>query len=59
MLQYLLARHGVGRVIDGYFGAETVLAVRQFQRRANLVVDGIAGPATLRALGGASQHAPA
>ncbi len=55
VLQYLLARHGVGRVIDGYFGAETVLAVRQFQRRANLVVDGIAGPATLRALGGASR----
>ena len=54
VLQYLLARHGVGRVIDGYYGAETVLAVRRFQRRANLVVDGIAGPATLRALGGTS-----
>ena len=34
VLQYLLARHGVGRVIDGYFGAETGAAVRQFQRRA-------------------------
>lgn len=55
VLQYLLARHGVGRVIDGYFGDETVLAVRQFQRRAKLAVDGIAGPATLRALGGSSR----
>jgi nucleoid-associated protein YgaU len=54
VLQYLLARHGVGRVIDGYYGGETVLAVRRFQRRAHLVVDGIAGPATLRALGGTS-----
>lgn len=55
VLQYLLARHGVGRVIDGYYGDETDLAVRRFQRRAKLVVDGIAGPATLRALGGASR----
>ena len=55
VLQYLLARHGVGRVIDGYYGAETVVAVRQFQRRAKLVVDGIAGPATLRALGRTSR----
>jgi len=51
VLQFLLARHGVGRVIDGYFGAETTLAVRQFQSRSDLAVDGIAGPATLRALG--------
>ncbi|MGI9112409.1 MAG: peptidoglycan-binding protein [Gaiellaceae bacterium] len=55
VLQYLLARHGVGRVIDGYYGSETVLAVRRFQRRAKLAVDGIAGPATLRALGGAAR----
>ncbi|MCP9487515.1 MAG: peptidoglycan-binding protein [Gaiellaceae bacterium MAG52_C11] len=55
VLQYLLARYGVGRVIDGYFGEETDLAVRRFQRLANLAIDGIAGPATLRALGGASR----
>jgi hypothetical protein len=55
VLQYLLARHGVGRVIDGYFGGETEVAVRQFQRRSKLAVDGIAGPATLRALGGGSR----
>jgi LysM repeat protein len=54
VLQFLLARHGVGRVIDGYFGAETTVSVRQYQRRAGLAVDGIAGPATLRALGARS-----
>lgn len=54
VLQYLLARHGVGRVIDGYFGAETRAAVRRFQRRAGLAVDGIAGPQTLAALEGRS-----
>lgn len=52
VLQYLLARHGVGRVIDGYFGPETRTAVRRFQRRAGLVVDGIAGPQTLASLEG-------
>jgi peptidoglycan hydrolase-like protein with peptidoglycan-binding domain len=52
VLQFLLARHGVGRVIDGYFGPETKAAVRRFQRRAGLVVDGIAGPQTLAALEG-------
>ena len=52
VLQYLLARHGVGRVIDGYFGPETRAAVRRFQRRAGLAVDGIAGPQTLAALEG-------
>jgi LysM repeat protein len=52
VLQFLLARHGVGRVIDGYFGPETKAAVRTFQRRAGLAVDGIAGPQTLAALDG-------
>jgi peptidoglycan hydrolase-like protein with peptidoglycan-binding domain len=52
VLQYLLARHGIGRVIDGYFGPETRTAVRRFQRRAGLAVDGIAGPQTLAALEG-------
>jgi N-acetylmuramoyl-L-alanine amidase len=54
VLQFLLARHGVGRVIDGYFGAETTVAVRQYQRRAGLAVDGIVGPSTLRSLGAGS-----
>lgn len=52
VLQFLLARHGIGRVIDGYFGQETAAAVRRFQRRSGLAVDGIAGPQTLAALEG-------
>jgi LysM repeat protein len=53
VLQFLLARHGIGRVIDGYFGRETAAAVRRFQRRAGIAVDGIAGPQTLGVLEGA------
>ena len=52
VLQFLLARHGIGRVIDGYFGPETAAAIRRFQRRADLAVDGITGPQTLAALEG-------
>lgn len=36
---------------DGVFGAQTLYVVKEFQRRAGLVVDGIVGPATLVALG--------
>jgi peptidoglycan hydrolase-like protein with peptidoglycan-binding domain len=52
VLQFLLARHGIGRVIDGYFGPETAAAVRRFQRRSGLAVDGVAGRMTLAALEG-------
>jgi LysM repeat protein len=52
VLQFLLARHGIGRVIDGYFGPETAAAVRSFQRRSRLAVDGIAGPQTMTSLRG-------
>ena len=36
---------------DGRYGPATEAAVRAFQRRAGLLVDGIAGPVTLEALG--------
>ena len=37
--------------LTDYFGPQTLAAVREFQRRSHLVVDGIVGPATRRALG--------
>jgi peptidoglycan hydrolase-like protein with peptidoglycan-binding domain len=35
---------------DGRFGQQTLAAVREFQRRRGLVIDGIVGPATWTAL---------
>lgn len=35
---------------DGYFGAETLAAVKSFQKKHGLTVDGIAGPQTLAKL---------
>lgn len=37
--------------VDNIDGPKTIAAVKEFQRRAGLVVDGIAGPATRHALG--------
>ncbi len=37
--------------IDGIYGSQTQEAVRYFQRKNGLTVDGIAGPATLKAMG--------
>lgn len=53
VLQFLLARRGVlpPAAIDGRLGPVTARAVRRFQRRTGLAVDGIAGPATLSLLG--------
>jgi peptidoglycan hydrolase-like protein with peptidoglycan-binding domain len=51
VLQFLLARRGVATGgIDGIFGWGTRRAVRRFQARAGLHVDGIAGPVTRKAL---------
>lgn len=36
---------------DGIYGSRTTAAVRRFQSRNGLTVDGVAGPATLAALG--------
>ena len=43
--------------IDGIYGTKTEMAVRYFQQRNGLVVDGIAGPATLAAMGLSSDTA--
>lgn len=37
--------------IDGIYGSKTVEAVKYFQRKNGLTVDGIAGPNTLKAMG--------
>lgn len=37
--------------IDGIYGSQTVAAVKYFQRKNGLTVDGIAGPNTLKAMG--------
>ena len=51
VLQFLLGRRGFRPGgIDGRFGVGTERAVRRYQARARLVVDGIAGTATLGSL---------
>ena len=51
-IQQKLKRWGYyNGAVDGIFGSKTKEAVRYFQRRNGLVVDGIVGPATLKALG--------
>lgn len=37
--------------VDGIYGSKTVEAVKYFQRKNGLTADGIAGPATLKAMG--------
>ena len=38
-------------MVDGIYGSQTLSAVKYFQRKNGLTQDGIAGPATLRAMG--------
>lgn len=50
-LQFKLAVHGFpSGSFDGVLGPHAVAALRRFQRWARLASDGVAGPATLRAL---------
>lgn len=50
-LQEALNDRGEDLLADGIYGRATELAVERFQALKRLVVDGIAGPATQRALG--------
>src|SRR4051794_22517634 len=43
----------------GYYGSQTKAAVKRFQRANKMKADGIAGPATLRALGVTPAHSAA
>jgi murein DD-endopeptidase MepM/ murein hydrolase activator NlpD len=58
-LQFRLAEHGFASAdFDGIFGPHVDGALRRFQEWASLAVDGIAGPATLRALAGPPPPVP-
>ena len=48
-VQFELNKHGAGLVVDGDFGNLTYKAVKNFQAKHNLVVDGIVGPRTIAA----------
>lgn len=45
-LQTILNQHGYGLAVDGIFGEKTRAAVRDYQKRYNLKLDGIAGRET-------------
>jgi N-acetylmuramoyl-L-alanine amidase len=57
VLQFLLARTGYYHgALDGFMGRKVDTALRAFQNRAGLGVDGIAGPDTLAKLVATSRH---
>ena len=59
VLQFLLTKRGAPTgIVDGYFGRETLRAVKRFQRRRGIGADGIAGPRTRSALIRAGRAAP-
>ena len=45
-LQTVLNQHGYDLAVDGIFGVKTQAAVRDYQQRNGLKLDGIAGPET-------------
>jgi hypothetical protein len=51
VLQYMLARRGQLVPVYGFFDRATERALRSYQRARKLAADGIAGPATISALG--------
>src|SRR5436190_2853762 len=56
-LQVALRARGLyAGTVDGESSLETTRAVKRFQRRAGLSADGVAGPATRKALGRYGQH---
>jgi murein DD-endopeptidase MepM/ murein hydrolase activator NlpD len=58
-LQFSLAWHGFpSGTIDGGFGSHVQAAVQRFQSYAGLGADGVAGTATIRALGSPPPHSP-
>jgi len=50
-LQRLINENGASITADGVFGYKTDMAVRQFQQRNNLYIDGIVGRKTFAAMG--------
>ena len=50
-IQEALKRHGYDVAIDGGAGPVTIAALKDFQAKNGLVVDGIVGNATRNALG--------
>ncbi len=50
VIQYLLNARGARLAVDGVFGGATTAAVKNFQRKYRLVVDGHVGPATWKKL---------
>lgn len=51
-LQKSLNNSGYGLATDGIYGPKTAAAVKDYQTKNNLTVDGIAGNQTLSSLGG-------
>ncbi len=51
VLQFLLNKHGVRVPVNAYMDHPTVAGVRRYQRVMHLKADGVAGPATVAALG--------